>query len=276
LSYQIEILPPSPIFQPYIEYYKNVVTDASGSFKCVPNTSEELYFNFKKCTLHSNNHYTLQDPKVYFTGLHHYDQDAFAKLGNDISGGFGIVFRPNGMQNLFGLSNSELFGYAFEGENIFRNHTEELWHTLKKTDDIESKKARVESFLLSYVKLGRSPSTLLKNILDRIKKEHGILSAGEISEQFNISTRSLERKFSDQIGMSPKEFLQITRLNYALGLIRKQQHFSLTRISYLSGYYDQSHFIRDVEKICGFSPGMLKKDIQPLEHCDNRNFLRLS
>jgi len=276
LSYQIEILPPSPVFHPYIEYYKNVVTDAEGSFKCVPTTSEELYFNLKKCTLYSNNHYTLENPKVYFAGLHHYDQDAFARLGNDISGGFVIVFRPNGIQNLFGLSNSELFGYAIDGKNIFRSRTEELWHSLKETNDIQTKKATVESFLLSYVKSGRSPNTLLKIILDRVKKEHGILSAGEISKQFNLSPRSLERKFSDQIGMSPKEFLQITRLNYALELIQKQQHFSLTRISYLSGYYDQSHFIRDVEKVCGFPPGMLKKDIQPLEHCDNRNFLKLS
>lgn len=276
MNYQVEILPPSPIFHPYIEYYKNVVTDAAGSFKCVPNTSEELYFNFKKCKLQSDHHYTLDDPLVYFAGLHHYDQDAFAKLGDDVSGGFVIVFRPNGMQNLFGLSNSELFGYAIDGKNFFRSRAEEIWHKLKATDDIHCKKATVESFLLSYVQSGKRPDVLVKNILERIKKQHGILSAGEISRQFNLSTRSLERKFNDQIGMSPKEYLQITRLNYALELIQNQHHFSLTRISYLSGYYDQSHFIRDVEKICGFPPGALKKDIRPLEHCDNRNFLKLS
>lgn len=276
MNYKVEILPPSPIFVPYIEYYKNVITDAEGSFKCVPNTSEELYFNFKKCKLYSNNHYTLDDPKVYFAGLHHYEQEAFAKLGNDVSGGFVIVFRPNGMQNLFGLSNSELFGYAIDGENIFRNYAEDIWLSLQESDDIHLKKAKVESFLLSYAKCGRSPNTLVKYILELIKKENGILSTGEISRQFNISTRSLERKFRDYIGMSPKEFLQITRLNHALELIQNQQNFSLTRISYLSGYYDQSHFIKDIEKICGFPPGALKRDVQPLEHCDNRNFLKLS
>ncbi len=276
MSYQIEILPPSSVFEPYIEYYKNIVTDAEGIFKCVPNTSEELYFNFKKCKLYSNNHYALDDPKVYFAGLHHYDQEAFAELGSDVSGGFVIVFRPNGMQNLFGLSNSELFGYAIDGKNIFRSYAEEMWHTLKESDDIYLKKAKVESFLLSYIKCGRSPNALVRNILERIKQENGILSTGDISRQFNLSTRSLERKFRDYIGMAPKEFLQITRLNHALDLIQSQQNFSLTRISYLSGYYDQSHFIKDIEKICGFPPGVLKRDIQPLEHCDNRNFLKLS
>ena len=273
---QVEILPPSPVFLPYIEYYKNVVTDAEGSFKCVPNTSEELYFNFKKCKLYSNNHYTLSNPHVYFTGLHHYDQEAYAELGNDVSGGFVIVFRPNGMQNLFNLSNSELFGYAIDGENVFRSYTEELWHKLKETDDIHQKKTKVESFLLSYITSGRTPNEMLLNILEHIKKEHGIMSAGEISRLFNISTRSLERKFRDYIGISPKEFLQITRLNHALQLIQNKQSFSLTRISYLSGYYDQSHFIKDIEKICGFPPGAMKRDIQPLEQCDNRNFLKLS
>ena len=76
--------------------------------------------------------------------------------------------------------------------------------------------------------------------------------------------------------MPPKEYLQIVRLNYALRLIQKQDEDSLTRISYLSGYYDQAHFIKDIKKICGLSPGTLKKEAEHIEQCDNRNFLKLS
>ena len=45
-----EILSPSPIFRPYIEYYNNLVINAEGTFKCIPGTNEELYFNYKKHT----------------------------------------------------------------------------------------------------------------------------------------------------------------------------------------------------------------------------------
>ena len=275
MGYQVEILFPSPIFKPYIEYYKNVVTDAKGTFKAIPNTNEELYFNFKRSQLKSNL-YNLDDPHVYLVGLHQYEQDAFAILDDSVSGGFVIVFKPNGIQNLFQLSNSEIFGYAVDGENIFRNYSESLWFELKETTNINQKKVKVESFLLRFLRPDFYPHSFMNQILILIKKEKGMLSIGEISKRFKISSRSLQRKFIDGIGMSPKEYLQITRLNYALKLIQNPTENSLTRISYLSGYYDQSHFIRDIKKICGLPPGDLKKETQHVEQCDNRNFLKLS
>ena len=99
---KVEIALPSTILQPFIEYYKNVVTDASGTFKCIPNTNEELYFNFKEMTLLSGNRYSLNNPSVYFGGLHDYEQNAFSTLGKDISGVFVIAFRPNEIRNYSG------------------------------------------------------------------------------------------------------------------------------------------------------------------------------
>ena len=276
MIYQIEIAAPSPSFQPYIEYYKNVVTDAEGTFKCIPTTNEELYFNFKKMHLQSGSLYDLENPCVYFGGLHGYEQNVFSTLGTGISGGFVVVFKPNGIQNLFRLGNDEIFGYAIEGENILRSLSEKLWHELKETTDIAVKKAKVESFLHRFVNPDFYPPNVVNQILQSIKKERGLLSTGEISKRFNISLRTLERKFIDNVGMSPKEYLQIARLNHALNLIQGKNGYSLTRVSYLSGYYDQSHFIRDIKKICGFTPGILKKENQYLEKCDNRNFLKIS
>ena len=45
MSFQVEILLPSPKFKPYIKNYKNVQTDIEGTFKIIPNTNPELYFN---------------------------------------------------------------------------------------------------------------------------------------------------------------------------------------------------------------------------------------
>ena len=276
MSLQVEIVAPSPIFKPYIEYYKNVITDAEGTFKAVPNTSEELYFNDKKIRLRSGTRYALDEPQVHIAGLHHYEQNAFATVDNSVSGGFVIVFKPNGIQNLFRLSNSEVVGYAVDGENLFRQFTAFLWSELQNASSIHKKKVIIESYLLRYIDPGNTLPILINPILVFIKREKGMVSAGKISKYFDISVRSLERKFKDSVGISPKEFLQITRLNHALQLLQSQKYFSLTRISYLSGYYDQSHFIKDVEKICGFSPGVLQKEKERIEQYDNRSFLKIS
>lgn len=99
------------------------------------------------------------------------------------------------------------------------------------------------------------------------------MSIGQICDDFHISARTLQRKFLDEIGMSPKEYLQITRLNHALKLLISNQYKNLTELSYLSGYYDQSHYIRDIRKMFGISPGNLKRNNDNLLNCDNRIFL---
>lgn len=276
MNYQVEILPPSPVFKPYIEYYKNVITDASGTFKCIPNTRGELYFNYKEMHLQSGTRYSIENAEVYFAGLHAYEQNSFSTIGAGVSGGFVIVFKPDGIQNLFRLSNAEIFGYAVEGENIFKSWSEKLWLELKDIRCTAGKIAKVESFLSRFLRTDFYPDSFVNHVLKLIELKKGKLSAGEICKFFNISPRSLQRKFRDKVGMSPKEYLQIVRLNYALKLIQSPGKNSLTRLSYLSGYYDQSHFIRDIVRICGFPPGVFKKEIQRLEQCDNRNFLKLS
>jgi len=277
MDYQVEILAPSPIFNPYIEYYKNVVTDSEGEFKCVPTINQELYFNFKKIWLQSDGLYTLQFSRVFFMGLHQYEQDAYSyNMDNERSGGFVIVFKPNGIQNLFRLSNAEIFKYVIDGKNVLGNYGEYLWSKLKKSSDIFEMKIKVEKFLLQFVKPSFVPDPVINLIFELIKKKKGMLSTGQISKSVNISPRSLQRRFRDQFGLAPKEYLQIVRLNHALNMIQNNDEESLTHIGYLSGYYDQAHFIKDVKKICGFSPGTLKKESQHIEKCDNRNFLKLS
>lgn len=86
--------------------------------------------------LRSGSRYFLENPEIYFRALHSHEQNTFSTLGSDLSGGVVVVFKPNGMQNLFHLSNSELFGYVVEGKSILRNNSELLWQELKNTSDI--------------------------------------------------------------------------------------------------------------------------------------------
>jgi AraC-like DNA-binding protein len=92
---------------------------------------------------------------------------------------------------------------------------------------------------------------------------------------YNITQRSLERHFINDLGMSPKELLQIFRLNKAMRMINEKPDCDLTEISYLSGYYDQSHFIKDIKKITGISPGQLQgRESTKDEIFDNRFFIK--
>jgi len=276
MNIRLEILPPSPKFRSFIDYYKYAEGYIQGMYKIVPAINQELYFhlNAGNYIFSSPGLYHIKNPLIHLIGLHEYQQDVFSYIPrNEMIKGFAVVFKPNGIQKLFKLSHSEIHRHAIDGDSLFRDHTEELWYKIKTASGIAEMKVRLEAFLERYLTSKDFSEPPFSKILNSIMMKQGIISLGQLCTDFHISTRTLQRKFIDEIGMPPKEYLQITRLNHALMLLKSNQYKRLTELSYLSGYYDQSHYIRDIRKMFGFSPGSLKRNDDHLLNCDNRIFM---
>ena len=275
MNLRYEILPPSPKFNDFINYYKYIEGFSRGMFKIVPAITQELYFhlNAGNYIFSSPGLYQIKHPLIHLIGLHEYQQNVISFIpGNEMIKGFAVVFKPNGIQKLFRLSHSEIHRHAIDGESLFRDHTEELWYEIKTASCIAEMKIRLEAYLEMYLTGKDFSNTPVTRILESILKKNGIVSLGQLCTEFNISKRTLQRRFFDELGMPPKEYLQIARLNHALTLLKSNQYKNLTELGYLSGYYDQSHYIRDIRKMFGISPGSLKRNEDNLMNCDNRIF----
>ena len=87
-----------------------------------------------------------------------------------------------------------------------------------------------------------------------------------------VSERTLERKFNQTIGITPKHFIDIVRLNTSAKILqRMKEKHRLAGVAYECGYFDQSHFIKDFKKITGVTPQQYHEQVRPLA----LNFLRL-
>jgi len=86
----------------------------------------------------------------------------------------------------------------------------------------------------------------------------GLAAVKELAEVSHISERQLNRRFKDGLGMSPKEYLAMTRFMHALSNIKKHPQLSLTELAFESAYFDQSHFIHSCRLYSGLSPGELR------------------
>lgn len=80
-----------------------------------------------------------------------------------------------------------------------------------------------------------------------------------LAKQLHISSRELERRFREYVGLSPKQLSRTFRFQDVLQ--KKFIASSLTDVAHSSGYYDQSHFIRDFKAFSGLSPaGFFKQE----------------
>ena len=102
-----------------------------------------------------------------------------------------------------------------------------------------------------------------KNVVDlvltELVKQHGFSSISSICKRLNVSQSYLRAQFNEQVGMSPKEYSKILRVNRIIELLDSNNYDSLTELSYRLGYFDQAHFIKDFKSVTGTSPNKYYK-----------------
>jgi AraC-like DNA-binding protein len=69
-----------------------------------------------------------------------------------------------------------------------------------------------------------------------------------------MSIRNFERKFIDEVGMSPKLYSRITRFFYTVENKMMYPQRKWTSIAHDSGYFDQAHFIRECKEFSSRTP----------------------
>ena len=88
------------------------------------------------------------------------------------------------------------------------------------------------------------------------------LSLKELSKDLEINPSYLSREFSKYFDdLSFGEYIRKQRIEKAQELIQSS-NYSLTEIAYLTGFSDQSHFIRIFKKHTGKNPSAYKKSFQ--------------
>ncbi|MDX9725676.1 MAG: helix-turn-helix domain-containing protein [Bacteroidales bacterium] len=81
----------------------------------------------------------------------------------------------------------------------------------------------------------------------------------EIIEDFNMSERTIQRRFRHRVGISPKALVRVVRINYLWGLINAKGSIDYQDIVFEGSYFDQTHFIKDFKAITGETPGFFFK-----------------
>lgn len=167
---------------------------------------------------------------------------------------FGIRFKPERISHVFGLPASEIHAAfadmaSFAGRN-FREYTSRI----RDADSVDEMIRLSEKYLLGNVNRSKMTLYYLNRAAEIIRRKKGLISMEELADKAYISIRQLEREFRQKIGISPKNYMRIARLNEVNRIIGKGRRLPLTDVSYACGYSDQAHFIRDFKHFTGESP----------------------
>lgn len=173
---------------------------------------------------------------------------------------FEVMFKPNGFNKIFGIPPREVNNQMVFADEIFVPGIKFFYEQLCEANDLTEMCLRADAFLTSYLNKQKTIySDSITRISNIIIKKVGIVNIDALAHDANMSIRSFERHFIDQVGLPPKLFCNITRFNHALALRFKNPQMGWTSIALACGYYDQMHLIRDFKKFAGYTPSIVQK-----------------
>jgi AraC-like DNA-binding protein len=178
---------------------------------------------------------------------------------------FAVRFYPYGFANFVKvpinhLVNKETPLALLFGQELSRDLEQKIIHSNGTEDRIQV----IEDFLFNAFTDQRTIDSIVQTTIDALLLTKGSASINAILKDDLSKRRNLERKFTRQIGISPKQLGKVIRLQTALRLLLNKQSNSLTEIAYESEYFDQAHFNKDFKEFTGINPKNFLSDQQML------------
>ncbi|MEP7144355.1 MAG: AraC family transcriptional regulator [Ferruginibacter sp.] len=257
---------PSPVLSPFVRSYAYREFETKGFDFIMPTHARHeivMSFHFRDKLVQLSNAKSVQNLASSYGGVvglftHSNGEVTF----NGCYSFFEINFKPNGFNKIFRLPPGEINNQLIFAHDIFDPLINIFYEQLCGATSIHERGALADSYLLYYLKKQKSfhHKESITGVSNLIIKSAGRISIDKLAYDANMSVRTFERHFIEQVGISPKLFCNITRFNHVLELKLKNPQMDWTSIALRCGYFDQMHLIKDFKKFSGNIPSIYLKE----------------
>jgi AraC-like DNA-binding protein len=166
-----------------------------------------------------------------------------------VAGVAAIRLRPAAARAVLRASAVEITNRSIDLEDVFGS-TATLRERLARAADDRARVTLQETWLGTVVR--GQPAAAIDAAVRQIAASGGTVDLAGVADASGLSVRQLERRFLTDVGVAPKSFARLVRLQTALRRIAAGQ--ALADVAHACGYYDQPHMTRDFSRLADTSP----------------------
>ncbi|WP_153800671.1 helix-turn-helix domain-containing protein [Foetidibacter luteolus] len=263
--------PKDPILKEHITYYYFLRTNSENFCKAYysfPHTDHS--FNIHKnaaCRIDSNKICVYQQDSDSYLSIVQgkYDVPLFVELKGKLDK-LTIIFKPLGFNHFINKPFADLAGQSSQIFSDWQNDAcyQSFLDAFYDTPDNSRRVDLLEQFLMSKFHPFNRYS-LLKQVVERLSSFNPEYSVAQIAGELGMHTRTLNRLFNQEIGITPIGFKKIARFRHSLNSRRTGDKWrKLTEIGYESHFYDQSYFIKMYRKLTSETPAAFFRSTKAL------------
>ena len=179
----------------------------------------------------------------------------------------GVRFHPAAAYPFFQLPLSELTEQIIDAESFTRDAGwQGCWDIAQAT--VAQRIVAIEQWLLQRLRESAAVTNPLQAALCEIARRTSASQNGsyaplsgvtDINEALSVGVRQAERLFKQWLGLSPRQWLRIHRVEQTRLLLKDPSLALLTDAAYAAGYYDQAHCIHEFKQVVGLTPGQYRR-----------------
>lgn len=267
--HEIVQVPPHPRLRPGLHFYRGLRINLDRPRKRLelPVGVATLFLGFDhQLTVGPADPDAGPDAKQTFTSLFAGMRSKSA-IGEHVGVLYGIevVMRPWAAYGMFGVPMHELAERLVDPSDVAGSAIGSLTDRLAETPGWPARFALLDQALLRRLEAGPGPAPRVLRAWDLMVATAGTTPIADLACELGWSERQLERRFREQMGLTPKSAARVLRLQHALRLLIEGR--PLAEIASRAGFYDQSHLNREIRTTVGMTPGrfLTRKLASPAE-----------
>jgi AraC-like DNA-binding protein len=173
---------------------------------------------------------------------------------------FAVRFQPWGAARLLGESAAALAQRLPALDEVVGREARDVEEALRSSTGTLGRTRVVESWLLGRLGRARRVPAEVQTAARLAMRRPAGLSVADLAAAVGRGARALERGFREHVGLPPKVFLRVARLQGVLRALRAGRVRSWAGAALEGGFADQAHLTREFFDLAGCTPAQYARE----------------
>jgi len=180
-----------------------------------------------------------------------------------------VQFNPGGLHALMGYNMAQMRNKVFTDEDLHDMSLHQLEQRMLAEEHAETCLSMFDAFFLGRVNVEHCHEIQrIEDVMRATAECDGVITVQQMADVTCLCERQFRRVFSEQVGLTPKEFVQLYRfhcsLQHMINLAHQGMNVDLYEVAHHFGYYDLSHMAADYRRFGCVSPAQFRRMGIPL------------